>query len=149
MLKIKETFPNLPNKKIEEIQKVINSSKDKSKPKINMTTKGPSRKQAIVPINTDLAKKFIKDSSLHVININCALKAINSSMIVDFICVENNGIIIMTNNISLGSDLQEIEKYVKNSLISDADQVSSPRLPQSKSYLKIVGILYISERTNS
>lgn len=43
-LKIKEIFPNLPNKKIKEMQKVINSSKDKSKPKINMTTKDPSRK---------------------------------------------------------------------------------------------------------
>ena len=41
-LKIKEAFPNLPNKKIKLVQKVINGSKDKSKPKINMTTKGPS-----------------------------------------------------------------------------------------------------------
>ena len=120
-LNIKETFPNLPNKKIEEMQKVINSLKDKSKPKINMTTKDSSRKQVIVPMNTDLTKKFIKDSSLHVINIKCALKAIKSSTIVDFICVEDKGIIIMTNNVSLGSDLKEIEKYVKNSLISDAD----------------------------
>jgi len=37
MLKIKETFPNLPNKKIEEMQKVINSSNEKVKLKINMT----------------------------------------------------------------------------------------------------------------
>ena len=43
-LKIKETFPNLPNKKIEEIQKVINSSNEKVKLKINMTIRGPSRK---------------------------------------------------------------------------------------------------------
>ena len=125
MLKIKEMFSNLPNKKIEEMQKVINSLKDKSKPKINITTKGPSRKHIIVLMNTDLTKKFIKDSSLHVVTINHALKAIKSNIIVDFICVE------------------------KNSLISDADQVSLPRLLQSKSYLKIVGIPYISEKTNS
>jgi len=114
-----------------------------------MTTKNPLRKQVIVPMNTDLAKKFIKDSSLHVVNINHALKAIKSNMIADFISVENKEIIITTNNVSSGSNLQEIEKYVKNSLISDADQVSSPRLPQFKSYLKIIGILYISEKTNS
>jgi len=41
-LKIKEAFPNLPNKKIELVQKVINSLKNKPKPKINITTKGPS-----------------------------------------------------------------------------------------------------------
>lgn len=84
-------------------------------------------------MNTNLTKNFIKDSSLHIININHVLKAIKSSMIVKFICVKNKGIIITTNNVSLGSDLQEIEKYVKNSLISDADQVLSPRLLQSKS----------------
>ena len=105
MLKIKETFLNLPNKKIEEMQKIINSLKDKSKPKINMTTKNPLRKQVIVPMNTDLAKKFIKDSSLHVVNINHALKAIKSNMIADFISVENKEIIITTNNVSSGSNL--------------------------------------------
>jgi len=40
ILKIKEAFSNLLNKKIELVQKVINSLKDKPKPKINITTKG-------------------------------------------------------------------------------------------------------------
>ena len=55
-LKIKEIFPNLSNKKIEEIQKVINSLNEKVKPKINMTTKSPSRKQVIIPMNNNIAK---------------------------------------------------------------------------------------------
>ena len=148
-LKIKETFPNLPNTKIDLIQKIINGPSNKPKPRINMTTKDPSHKQVIVPMSIDLSKKFIKDSSMHVININCALKGINSKTIVDFIRVEDKGIIITTNNISLNSDLQEIEKYVKNSFSSDVDQISSPRLLQSKSYLKIVGIPYNNKNTNS
>ena len=65
ILKIKKTFPNLPNKKIEEMQKVIIGSKDKVKLKINITTKGPSRKQVIILINNDIAKEFIKNSSSH------------------------------------------------------------------------------------
>ena len=56
---------------------------------------------------------FIKDLSMHVININCALKNILSNMIADFIHIENKGIVITTNNVSLPSDLQEIKKYVK------------------------------------
>ena len=68
-LKIKETFSNLQNKKIEIVQKII-SSQDKPKPKINMTTKGPSHKQVIVPMKSDDANSFIKDLSMHVININ-------------------------------------------------------------------------------
>jgi len=39
VFKLKETFPNLLNKKINMIQKVINSSSEKSKPKIIITTK--------------------------------------------------------------------------------------------------------------
>ena len=104
-LKIKEMFPNLPNKKIDLVQKVINGSVNKPKPRINMTTKGPSCKQVIVLMNSKLSKKFIKDLSLHVTNINCALKGIASKTIVDFIRMEDKGIVITTNNISLNSDL--------------------------------------------
>jgi len=123
MLKIKETFLNLPNKKIEQVQKVINNSNNKSK------LKGPSRKQVIIPMNNDITKEFIKNSSLHIININWALKAIKSSTIANFIRVEDKGIVITTNNVSSGSDLQEIEKYIKSSLSSNADKVSSAQLP--------------------
>jgi len=55
----------------------------------------------------------------------------------------------MTNNISLGSNLQKIKKYVKSSLSSNIDKVLLAQLPQSKSYLKIVGIFFNSEKTNS
>ena len=42
---------------------------------------------------------------MYVANINHALKAIKSNMIADFIHVEDKEIIIMTNYVSLGSDL--------------------------------------------
>jgi len=146
MLKIKETFLN---KKIKQVHKVINSSDDKAKLRISMTTKSPSQKQVIIPMSNNIANEFIKDSSSRIVNINRALKAIKSSTIADFIRVENKDIIITTNNIALDSDLQEIEKYIKNSLSSNADKFLLARLPQSKSYLKIVGISFISKKTNS
>ena len=52
VLKIKETFLNLKADKIENIQKIINNI-DKSKPKLNMTIKGLSRKQVIVPMSNN------------------------------------------------------------------------------------------------
>ena len=70
-----------------------------------MTTKSLLRKQVIILINNDITKEFIKDSSSHVVNINQALKAIKSSTIASFIQVEDKGIVIMTNNVSLSSDL--------------------------------------------
>ena len=71
-----------------------------------------------------------------------------SNTIADFIHAEDKEIVITTNNISLSSNLQEIKKYVKNSFTTNVEQISSPRLPQSKFYLKIVDISYISKRSN-
>ena len=121
ILKIKEMFPNLSNKKIDLVQKVINGSINKPKPRINITTKGPSCKQVIMLMNSKLSKKFIKDLNLHVTNINCALKGIASKTIVNFIRVEDKGIVVTTNNISSNSDLQEIKNYVKSSLSFDME----------------------------
>jgi len=70
-----------------------------------MTTKGPSRKQVIVPMKINSANNFVKDSSTHVININRALKNIKSNVMADFICSDNKGIVIATNNIASPSDL--------------------------------------------
>jgi len=124
-LKIKETFLNLPNNKITSIQKVIN---DKAKPRLKMTTKGLSCKQVIIPMSCNLGKRFIKDSSSHVININWALKSIKSNICADFIfiCANNKDIIILTNNVATNSNLQEIEKYVKMFLATNNESISSP-----------------------
>ena len=114
-----------------------------------MTTKGPSCKQVIVPISNDLSKRFTKNSFSYIININCTLKSIKSNTCVDFICTDNKEVIISTNNVASNSNLQEIEKYVKNSLSANDDNITSPRLPQSESYLKIVGIPYFIDKSNT
>ena len=103
-LKIKETFPNLQNKTIKIVQKII-SGNEKPKPRINMITKGLLWKQVIVPMNINSTNNFIKDSSMYVININRSLKNIKLNIIVDFIHMDNKSIVITTNNITSSSDL--------------------------------------------
>ena len=100
-------------------------------------------------MNNKLGKRFIKDSVSHVTNINHALKSIKSSVCTDFIYADNNGVIISTNNVASNSDLQEIEKYTKNSLQTSDDNIMSPWLPQSKSYLKIIDIPYFVDKSNT
>ena len=80
-------------------------------------------------MNINSTNSFIKDSSTHVININSVLKNIKLNIVVDFIHVENKGIIITTNNIASLLDLQTIEKYVKSSVYVNTEHVESPRLP--------------------
>jgi len=142
ILKIKEAFPSLQNKEIKQIQKII-SGDSKPKPHFNITTKGPLCKQVIVPMNIDNVNNFVKDSSTHVVNINRSLKSIKSDIMANFICSDNKDIVISTNNVASPSDLQTIEKYIKSSLCIKAEHINSPRLPQSKSYLKIISILYL------
>ena len=71
----------------------------KLKPQINMTTKGLSKKQVIVLLNNANKRNFIKKSSVHITSINRALKNIKTEVIVDFIWLDSNGIIIITNKV--------------------------------------------------
>jgi len=105
-----------------------------------MTTKGPFRKQVIIPMGNDNISNFMKNSSVHVSNINRSLRNVKSEVLVNFICSDPLGIMIVTNKVSLQSDLLIIENYVKSSNDINALQVEVPWLLQSKSYLKIIGI---------
>ena len=84
ILKIKKTFPNFQTKKIENIQKIIRGD-SKPKPKLNMTMKGPPRKQVTILINNNNKTNFMKDSSNYVTNLNRILKNIKLDIIVNFI----------------------------------------------------------------
>ena len=90
----------------------------------------------------DNIEKFMKNSSIHVANLNRNLRNAKSKVLVDFIRSDPLGVTVVTNKVSLPSDLLIIEKYVKNLENIDFSQVDSPHLPQSKSYLKIIGIPY-------
>ena len=99
-------------------------------------------------MNKEATNVFIKDANSYISNINCILKSIKLNILADFIYVNDKGVIISTDNGASPSDLQEIKKYTKNSFLNNRDQVSSPWLPQSKSYLKIVGIPFLNEQLN-
>ena len=95
-----------------------------------MITKEPSRKQVIIPMNTENRNCVIKDSSAHISNINRALKNIKSEIVADFICLDSRSIIITTNKISSILDLQTIERYIKNVNNIELNQIEAPRLSQ-------------------
>ena len=69
VLKIKKTFPALSVEKIDQVNNIVNGS-SKPKPRIQMTTKGPSRKQVIIPMSKENVDSFIKNSSLYVTSMN-------------------------------------------------------------------------------
>ena len=78
-----------------------------------MTTKGPSRKQVIILMSSDNIKKFMENSSLHITNINHSLQNTKSEVLVDFIHTDNSNITVVTNKVTVQSDLYIIENYIK------------------------------------
>ena len=128
IIKIKDMFPAIGARKIDQINKIIKGS-TKPKWQINMTTKGPLYKQVIFPMDSDNRDKFMKNSSIHVANLNRNLRNSKSEVSVDFIHSDLVDITIITNKVSQMSDLITIENYIKNLESIDSSQVDMPYLP--------------------
>ena len=135
--------------KIIEIHNVTNNSGVKRKPKPNMTTKGPSRKQVIISMSEDNARSIVSQANTHVSNINRLLKGVKSEVSANFIQFDNKEIIITTNKITANSDLKVVEEYIKELNDINSNKVIYFCLSQSKFYLKILGIPYYIVNTNS
>ena len=147
MLEIKEAFPALNMKKIDQISNIVKDNL-KPKPHIQMTTKGLFRKQVIITMSSENNNIFMKNLTIHMANINRLLRNAKSEILVDYICSDLLGISVITNKVSLQSDLQIINQYVKNSEDINTLQVDKSCLFQSKSYLKIISIPYFSHNNS-
>ena len=91
-----------------------------------MTMKGLSRKHVIIPMSSKNNMKFMKNSSIHIANINRSLRNAKPEVLMDFIWSDLLRIMVVTNKISLQSDLQIIKQYTKNTDDINALQVEVP-----------------------
>ena len=118
------------------------------KPKIKMTTKRPLRKQVIILINLNNSNIIGSNASFYINDINKHLKDANSNNLADFIHINKVGIIITTRFTTSEQDIKTIKTAIKNSQKINKDFVESSCLPQSKSYLKILGLSYFAKNMN-
>ena len=65
--------------------KIKNSGEGNKKPRINMTTRGLSRKEVIILMAKHNAKLIVNSAHIHIANINKCLKNSKSDIIADFI----------------------------------------------------------------
>ena len=98
VIKIKETFPSIEAEKIDQIDDIVKGV-SKQKPCIQMITKGPSHKQVIIPMGNENNINFMKNSSIHVTNLNRNLRNAKSEVLVDFIHSDPLGITVVTNKV--------------------------------------------------
>jgi len=82
---VKKVFPALSADEVGKILKAKNSGKGMKKPKINMMTRGQSRKEVIIPMTKANAELIVNSAHIHVSNINKCLKNSKSDTFADFI----------------------------------------------------------------
>ena len=145
VIQVKEVFPTLSADKVRKMLKAKNSGGSTKKPKINMMTRGQSRREVIILMTKANAELIVNSAYIHISNVNKCLKNSKSDTFVDFIRFNVNGIIITTNKLASNLDLSTIEKYLKNVQNVNLDSIESSRFPKSKSYMKIVGLPYSSK----
>ena len=87
-------------------------------------------------------------SNVYITNINRSLKGIKSEVVINFIRSDNKDIVVTTNKVAAISDLNVVEKYMKNLNNVNSSNIMSPRLPQLKLYLETLNISYLVEDTN-
>ena len=75
-----------------------------------------------------ITKLIVNSVHTYITNINKYLKNSKSDIIADFICITNNRIVITTNKL--------VDQNV------NSDLIKSPYLLKSKSYIKIIKLLY-------
>ena len=80
ILKIKNVFSKLLSSKIIEIYNITENSRVKDRPKLNITTKEPSRKQIIIPMSEVNARTIALQANAYISNINRLLKEVKSEM---------------------------------------------------------------------
>ena len=119
-----------------------NSGEGSKKPRINMTTRGPSRKEVIISMAKHNTELIVNSAHTHISNINKCLKISKSDIVANFIYITNNRIVIITNKPANDLNLSIIENYLKNIKNVNSDSIKSPCLPRSKSYMKIIGLSY-------
>ena len=114
-----------------------------------MTTKSPSCKQIIIPMSGNNIKTFMSSSNNHVVNINQALKNIKSDVIIDFIYSDYRELVLVSNKVMAQLNICVISHYVENVNNMNSEDIQDGHLPQSKSYIKILGRPYLLENTNT
>ena len=140
-------FPTLLADEVGRIIKVKNSNKRQKKPRINMITKKPSRKQVIIPIAKLNAELIINSANQIITNINKSLWEIKSDISANFICIINDEVIITMNKPVNTYNLKTIKKCIKNSNNVNSNAIDSLCLSKFKLYLKIIRISYIGENS--
>ena len=157
LLRLYDMFPNLPMEKVLAMhQSGFGASTSPNRegavypgasraPK--MTTHGPTRCQVLIPLNTPTAEVVMANAATTVESCNKVLVKAHSKLRVKSVHKAQDKISMSTNFVALAAELEVIKQWLKKVTGLATSTVVKPCLSQSKSFLKILGILYQSNNS--
>ena len=85
VIRVKEVFLTLSTDEVGKMLKAKNSGRSTKKPKINIMTRGQSRRKVIIPMIKANAELIVNSAHIHISNVNKCLKNSKSDTFADFI----------------------------------------------------------------
>jgi len=109
---------------------------------LKMTMHRPIRYQVLIPLDTPTVEVIVANAATAVESCNRGLVETHSKLRVESVCKAWDGISMSTNFVTLAAELEVIKQWLKKVAGLAASTVVEPCLPQSKSFLKILGVLF-------
>jgi len=107
-----------------------------------MTTYGPTRCQVLIPLDTPTTEVVVANAATAVEFCNRGLVEAHSKLRVESVHKAWNGISMSINFVASAAELEVIKQWLKKVTGLATSTVVEPHLPQSKSFLKILGVPY-------
>ena len=113
-----------------------------------MTTQGPTRHQILIPLAPAAAEVVVANAASAVESCNKSLVSAHSKLRVESVRKTWDGVSMSTNSIASVAELEVIKQWLKKTTgLGEITEVEL-RLPQSKSFLKVLGVLYWDSKTS-
>ena len=96
----------------------------------------------LIPLDTFTAEVIVANTTTAVESYNRDLVEAHSKLRVESVCKAWDGISMSTNFVASAAELEVIKQWLKKVAGLAASTVMESRLPQSKSFLKILGVSY-------
>ena len=113
-----------------------------------MTTQGPTRCQVLILLAPAAAEMVVANTALAVESCNKGLVSACSKLRVESVRKTWDGVSMSTNSVASVAELEVIKQWLKKTAgLGEITEVE-PRLPQSKSFLKVLGVPYWDSKTS-
>ena len=112
-----------------------------------MMTQEPTRRQVLIPLTPATAEMVVANAALVVESCNKSLVSVCSKLKVESVHKAWDSVSMSTNSVASVTELEVIKQWLKKTAGLGKVTEVEPCLPQSKSFLKVLGVPYWDSKT--